>query len=170
MESKIEKENENIKEKEINEQEELDKQIEKKLGDLLLRGWTMLAESCPLESCKVPLMKSPDGQKYCVNCEMWQFDNKKRKEKKFNELIPLKGKQDIQLKHMELTNLNRKKVIPNFDSIEIILNDKLNYLANRLNQESDLRNIEDIMKTMNLMMDTISHYQKISKIENKESE
>ena len=62
MESKIEKENENIKEKEINEQEELDKQIEKKLGDLLLRGWTMLAESCPLESCKVPLMKSPDGQ------------------------------------------------------------------------------------------------------------
>ena len=130
----------------------------------------MLAESCPLESCKVPLMKSPDGQKYCVNCEMWQFDNKKRKEKKFNELIPLKGKQDIQLKHMELTNLNRKKVIPNFDSIEIILNDKLNYLANRLNQESDLRNIEDIMKTMNLMMDTISHYKKISKFEKRESD
>ena len=167
MESKIEKENN--QEKEIKE-EDLDKQIEKKLSDLLLRGWTMLAESCPLESCKVPLMKSPDGQKYCVNCEMWQFDNKKRKEKKFNELIPLKGKQDIQLKHMELTNLNRKKVIPNFDSIEIILNDKLNYLANRLNQESDLRNIEDIMKTMNLMMDTISHYQKISKLEKKESE
>ncbi len=167
MESKIEKENN--QEKEIKE-EDLDKQIEKKLSDLLLRGWTMLAESCPLESCKVPLMRSPDGQKYCVNCEMWQFDNKKRKEKKFNELIPLKGKQDIQLKHMELTNLNRKKVIPNFDSIEIILNDKLNYLANRLNQESDLRNIEDIMKTMNLMMDTISHYQKISKLEKKESE
>ena len=167
MESKIEKENN--QEKEIKE-EDLDKQIEKKLSDLLLRGWTMLAESCPLESCKVPLMRSPDGQKYCVNCEMWQFDNKKRKEKKFNELIPLKGKQDIQLKHMELTNLNRKKVIPNFDSIEIILNDKLKYLANRLNQESDLRNIEDIMKTMNLMMDTISHYQKISKLEKKESE
>ena len=170
MESKIEKENENIKEKEINEQEELDKQIEKKLGDLLLRGWTMLAESCPLESCKVPLMRSPDGQKYCVNCEMWQFDNKKRKEKKFNELIPLKGKQDIQVKHMELTNPNKKKVIPNFDSIEIILNDKLNYLANRLSQESDLRNIEDIMKTMNLMMDTISHYKKISKFEKRESD
>ena len=167
MESNLE--NENIKDEEMKE-EDLDKQIEKKLSDLLLRGWTMLAESCPLESCKVPLMRSPDGQKYCVNCEMWQFDNKKRKEKKFNELIPLKGKQDIQLKHMELTNLNRKKVIPNFDSIEIILNDKLNYLANRLNQESDLRNIEDIMKTMNLMMDTISHYQKISKFEKKESE
>ena len=167
MESKIEKENN--QEKEIKE-EDLDKQIEKKLSDLLLRGWTMLAESCPLESCKVPLMRSPDGQKYCVNCEMWQFDNKKRKEKKFNELIPLKGKQDIQIKHMELTNLNKKKVIPNFDSIEIILNDKLKYLANRLNQESDLRNIEDIMKTMNLMMDTISHYQKISKLEKKESE
>jgi hypothetical protein len=71
---------------------------------------------------------------------------------------------------MELTNPNKKKVIPNFDSIEIILNDKLNYLANRLSQESDLRNIEDIMKTMNLMMDTISHYKKISKFEKRESD
>ena len=71
---------------------------------------------------------------------------------------------------MELTNPNKKKVITNFDSIEIILNDKLNYLAIRLSQESDLRNIEDIMKTMNLMMDTISHYKKISKFEKRESD
>ena len=55
--------------------------IEKKLGDLILRGWTMLADSCPLETCRCPLMRSPDGQKYCVNCEMWQFDNKKRQKK-----------------------------------------------------------------------------------------
>jgi uncharacterized Zn finger protein (UPF0148 family) len=26
--------------------------IEKKLGDLMLRGWTMLADSCPSE-CKI---------------------------------------------------------------------------------------------------------------------
>jgi hypothetical protein len=28
--------------------------LEKKLGELLLRGWIMLAESCPIESILVP--------------------------------------------------------------------------------------------------------------------
>ena len=149
--------------KEKKKEEENFEGVEKKLSDLLLRGWTMLADSCPLESCRVPLMRSPDGQKYCVNCEMWQFDNKKRKEKKFNELVPLKGKQEIEIKHMELTN--PKKNIIHHDSIETILNDKLKYLANRLNNESDLRNIEEITHTMDLMMDTISHYQKMIKLE-----
>jgi hypothetical protein len=32
---------------EINEQEI---SVEKKLGDLMLRGWILLAESCPIES------------------------------------------------------------------------------------------------------------------------
>ena len=97
--------------KEKKKEEENFEGVEKKLSDLLLRGWTMLADSCPLESCRVPLMRSPDGQKYCVNCEMWQFDNKKRKEKKFNELVPLKGKQEIEIKHMELTNPKKKNYL-----------------------------------------------------------
>ena len=147
--------------KEKKKEEENFEGVEKKLSDLLLRGWTMLADSCPLESCRVPLMRSPDGQKYCVNCEMWQFDGKKRKEKKFNDLVPLKGKQDIEVKHMELTHPPKKKVIHNFDSVEIILNEKLKFLADKLNQENDLRNIEEIMKTMNLMMDTIEHYKQL---------
>ena len=28
--------------------------VEKKLGDLMLRGWILLAESCPIE-CKIKL-------------------------------------------------------------------------------------------------------------------
>ena len=47
------------------------------------------------------------------------------------------------------------------DSVENILKGKLLYLAQRLDKESDLRNIEEIMKAMNLMMDTILHYKKI---------
>jgi uncharacterized Zn finger protein (UPF0148 family) len=135
--------------------------IEKKLGDLILRGWTMLADSCPLESCRCPLMRSPDGQKYCVNCEMWQFDNKKRQKKKFTELIPLHGKQNITIKHMDLVKpLKKKKLNDSFDNI---LKDKLLYLAEKLNNENDLRNIEEILKAMNLMMDTIEHYYMIKK-------
>ena len=60
---------------------------DKKLGELMLRSWTMLAESCSVPSCQCPLMRSPDGQKYCVNCEEWIYDNKKREQKKFNELL-----------------------------------------------------------------------------------
>ena len=70
----------------INEEEEKEDEnyidIEKKLENLILRGWTMSSDSCPLETCRTPLMRSPDGQNYCVNCEMWQFDNKKRQKKK----------------------------------------------------------------------------------------
>ena len=48
--------------------------VEKRLGDLMMRGWTMLAESCPIESCGCPLMRNFDGQKYCCGCELWHFD------------------------------------------------------------------------------------------------
>lgn len=37
-------------------------------GDLLLRGWAMLAENCP--RCQVPLMRDPKTQdRLCVNCD-----------------------------------------------------------------------------------------------------
>ena len=164
MEKKEEKEEKKEEEKEEKKEEEKDEEnyegIEKKLGDLMLRGWTMLADSCPLESCKCPLMRSPDGQKYCVNCEMWQFDNKKREKKKFTELIPVK-EQKIAVKHMEITKPVKNKILLGNDSVENILKGKLLYLAQRLDKESDLRNIEEIMKAMNLMMDTILHYKKI---------
>ena len=44
---------------------------DKKLGELMLRGWTMLSETCSVSNCLCPLMRSPDMQKYCVNCEEW---------------------------------------------------------------------------------------------------
>ena len=64
---------------------------DKKLSDLMLRGWTMLADSC--SSCQCPLMRSPDRQKYCVNCEVWIHENKKREQKKFSELFSSKMNQ-----------------------------------------------------------------------------
>ena len=59
----------------------------KRLGDLLLYGWTMLGEACPSPNCNCPLMRSPDGQKYCVNCESWIYPNRKPESKKFDEII-----------------------------------------------------------------------------------
>ena len=63
---------------------------DKKLGELMLRGWTLLSDCCSVSSCACPLMRSPDGQKYCVNCEAWILDNKKREKKNYNELFQSK--------------------------------------------------------------------------------
>eukprot|EP00899_Mesostigma_viride_P001873 jgi/Mesvir1/11687/Mv00079-RA.1 len=40
------------------------------LSEKLLQGWTMLAECCPREDCRMPLVRSRDKKvRYCVNCE-----------------------------------------------------------------------------------------------------
>ena len=130
----------------------------------MLRGWTMLAESCPIESCRCPLMRSPDGQKYCCNCEMWQFDNKKREKKKFTEIVPLKNQQNIAIKHMEVMKPIQNKITYQNDSIENVLNNKLKYLAERINNENDIRNLEELMKAFNNLIDTIKHYESLKKI------
>ena len=147
-----------------NDDEDLFKGIDKKLSDLMLRGWTMLAESCPIESCRCPLMRSPDGQKYCCNCEMWQFDNKKREKKKFTEIVPLKNQQNLAIKHMEVMKPIQNKITYQNDSIENVLSNKLKYLAERINNENDIRNLEELMKAFNNLIDTIKHYESLKKI------
>ena len=147
-----------------NDDEDPFKGIDKKLSDLMLRGWTMLAESCPIESCRCPLMRSPDGQKYCCNCEMWQFDNKKREKKKFTEIVPLKNQQNLAIKHMEVMKPIQNKITYLNDSIENILSNKLKYLAERINKENDIRNLEELMKAFNNLIDTIKHYESLKKI------
>jgi uncharacterized Zn finger protein (UPF0148 family) len=147
-----------------NDDEDPFKGIDKKLSDLMLRGWTMLAESCPIESCRCPLMRSPDGQKYCCNCEMWQFDNKKREKKKFTEIVPLKNQQNIAIKHMEVMKPIQNKITYQNDSIENVLSNKLKYLAERINKENDIRNLEELMKAFNNLIDTIKHYESLKKI------
>lgn len=45
------------------------------MGELLLRGWAMLAEACP--QCHIPLMEEkPTGKKLCVGCQRtsWSTD------------------------------------------------------------------------------------------------
>jgi uncharacterized Zn finger protein (UPF0148 family) len=165
MESNIDNDNNNNKNtNKNNDDEDIFKGIDKKLSDLMLRGWTMLAESCPIESCRCPLMRSPDGQKYCCNCEMWQFDNKKREKKKFTEIVPLKNQQNLAIKHMEVMKPIQNKITYLNDSIENVLSNKLKYLAERINNENDIRNLEELMKAFNNLIDTIKHYESLKKI------
>ena len=78
--------------------------VEKKLSELLAIGWTLLEEKCPLETCDCPLLKSFDGNKYCVKCEMWQFPDQVKARQKYTDLV-LKTSQELVLKN---TSLNEK--------------------------------------------------------------
>lgn len=138
------------------ETEEIYEGVNKRLSDLMQRGWIMLAESCSLDSCKCPLMRSPDGQKYCCGCEMWQFDNKPRQKKKFGEVILYKGNRQNQENSTQVSKpLNKDKLYNLSSPILQTLNMKLSYLNQKLINETDLHMIKVIVNDMNLIMDAI---------------
>ncbi len=131
--------------------------VEKRLADLMMRGWTMLADSCPVESCGCPLMKNLEGQVYCVGCEMWHFDKQRQVKQKFGELVALQGKQNIQIKHTEISKLPHT-IDFNFTLSKSVLSSlklKLVYLSNLLNNENDLNKIQEILETMKICLENI---------------
>lgn len=156
---KIEEEISTEKVIDTHEEEDSFEGTDKKLSDLMKRGWIMLSESCPLESCRCPLMKSPDGQKYCVQCEMWIFDHKPVKKKKFGELVPFKKPRENH------TEISKKYTFPkdtrfNHPILQT-LTLKLNYLNEKLLNETDVHMIEIIAKDINLILDAIKKCENI---------
>ena len=156
---------------------------DKRLGELLLRGWTMLADNCSV--CNCPLMRNPDGKKYCVQCEAWVFDNKKREEKKFNELIPIPGiqqkkeipKNNVITQKKETTEKiekkeNKEKKIENkpknnnkstYDGTVLeLLDNKLKRLGQSLNEENDIKKSEEIIQLMDKIIALVEHYKKVN--------
>ena len=133
-----------------------DSDIEKKLSELLALGWTLLEEKCPLETCDCPLLKSFDGNKYCVKCEIWQFPDQVKAPQKYTDLV-VKSSQELVLKNTGLTK--RYKNI-NYDIYgkESVLNSlkaKLAYLSSVLNQTKDLSKTQQILQNIELCLKNI---------------
>ena len=142
---------------EVNEEKKDDKEIEKKLSDLLNIGWMLLEEKCPLESCDCPLLKSFDGNKYCVKCEMWQFPDQVKAKQKFTDLV-VKSSQELALRETSLAKVYPKNI--NFDIYgkEAIINSlraKLAYLSSMLNQTKDLKKTKQILENIELCIKNI---------------
>ena len=142
---------------EVKEEKKDDKEIEKKLSDLLNIGWILLDEKCPLESCDCPLLKSFDGNKYCVKCEMWQFPDKVKAKQKYTDLV-VKSNQEIALRETRLTKIYPHSI--NFDIYgkEAVLNSlrvKLAYLSSVLNQTKDLTKTKQILENIELCIKNI---------------
>lgn len=134
--------------------------VDQKLADLMMRGWVLLAESCPIETCGCPLMKNIDGQKYCAGCEMWHFEKERPVKQKFGELVSLKDKQNIQVKHTELSKLPKNILDYSMTLSKGVVQSlqlKLGYLSGLLNIETDVNKIKDILESMRICIDNIQN-------------
>ena len=142
---------------EAKHEQTIDNEIEKKLSDLLTLGWTLLDEKCPLESCDCPLLKSFDGNKYCVKCEMWQFPDKVRASQKYTDLV-VKSNQELALRETRLAKVYKNRININIYGKESVLNSlrtKLAYLSSVLNQTQDLNKTQQILQNMDLCLKNI---------------
>ena len=140
----------------INITEDEEKEIEKKISNLMSIGWTLLEENCPLETCNCPLMKSFDGNKYCVKCEMWQFPDKERSRQRYTDLV-LKAHQELALRETGLYIMNKKLNVNVFGRAAILnsLKNKLAYLSSILNQTRDLTKTQQILQNIDLCLKNI---------------
>ena len=138
--------------------------VEKKLGDLMMQGWTMLADAC--FGCQTPLMKdNVTKQIYCVGCEAWVCTKEKRKTgHKFNELVSLEGKRNIQVKE---NKDNAKVVVPprkgsdyNHKATNLfrtILENKLITLSQWLEKETDVTKVNEILDAIKKTIDLLNN-------------
>jgi uncharacterized Zn finger protein (UPF0148 family) len=133
--------------------------VDQKLANLMMQGWVMLGESCPVETCRCPLMRNSQGQKYCCGCEMWHVDQDRPKKQRFGELVALHGKQNIQLKDSTSTELSKINNIEIHFSTNLqqSLQLKLIYLSSLLNNESDLNKTRQILDSIKLCMENIKN-------------
>ena len=136
--------------------EDQEKEIEKKLSDLMNMGWTLLEESCPLEGCHCPLLKSLDGNKYCVKCEMWQFPDKERSRQRYTDLV-LKAHQELAIRETGLTKINKRFNFNAFGKQTLLnsLRAKLAYLSSILNDTLDQNKTQQILQNIDLCLKNI---------------
>ncbi len=134
-----------------------DNEIEKKLSELLTIGWSLLEEKCPLERCDCPLLKSFDGNKYCVKCEMWQFPDQVKARQKYTDLI-VKSNQELVLRDTRLAKIYKNNINIDIYGKESVLNSlkaKLAYLSSVLNQTKDLNKTQQILQNIELCLKNI---------------
>ena len=159
------------------------KNTSKRLGDLLLYGWTMLGDPCSI--CNCPLSRSPDGKKYCAGCESWISPNKKPEFQKFEEIISIRNQPNKEQSKTinkkeedknEIKNTKEEKKINKIEereekniqinkdnsTLELIEN-KLKKLSIELNEENDIKKCENIIQLMNKLLYFIERYKNIKK-------
>lgn len=134
--------------------------VEDKIGELLLQGWTLLADSCFNENCRIPLVRdSLTNQIYCVGCEAWVFYNERTTKKlKFTALVALGNRRDDDIDEskgkevctktvpIEITCPSFKTILENkmFELVELLKKEK--EPSNCVSQLDAIKKIYDLIK------------------------
>lgn len=114
----------------------MSQELRKKAVEMLLKGATLVAEPCPY--CKgVRVMK--DGNAMCINC----------------------GKEPSKQK-LDETKMGSEKVGPDQKTSSFVdsLNKKLEQLTKELESEKDYEKQQQILKSINSLIETIQKLQK----------
>ena len=119
----------------------------KKMADLLRSGHTMLNLACPV--CNNPLFRNKKKEIFCPIC------NKKVLIKK-NENLPVHS---IKIKK----DVNKDKVNINLYSLKEIIEEKINWIAQKLKNENQVNLIERHLKIL------IQLYDLLEKIKNNDA-
>ncbi len=119
----------------------------KKMADLLRSGYTMLNLACPV--CNNPLFRNKNKEIFCPIC------NKKVLIKK-NENLPVHS---IKIKK----DVNKDKVNINLYSLKEIIEEKINWIAQKLKNENQVNLIERHLKIL------IQLYDLLEKIKNNDA-
>ena len=143
--------------------------VDKKLANLLLLGWTMLADTCPVETCKCPLMRSLDGKKYCCGCEAWEnsakIEKQEFKEIASNNIRKTKIEKEQQPKEIVKEEEKKEIIVTKKENVNEkvikVLKKKLDYLTERLDKETDISLIDQLTKSIMLNMDAIKKYEEL---------
>ena len=144
--------------------------VDKKLANLLLLGWTMLADTCPVETCKCPLMRSLDGKKYCCGCEAWEksakIEKQEFKEIASNNIRKTKIEKEQQPKEIVKEEEKKEIIVTKKENVNEkvikVLKKKLDYLTERLDKETDISLIDQLTKSIMLNMDAIKKYEELN--------
>ena len=144
--------------------------VDKKLANLLLLGWTMLADTCPVETCKCPLMRSLDGKKYCCGCEAWEnsakIEKQEFKEIASNNIRKTKIEKEQQPKEIVKEEEKKEIIVTKKENVNEkvikVPKKKLDYLTERLDKETDISLIDQLTKSIMLNMDAIKKYEELN--------
>ncbi len=117
----------------------------KKMADLLRSGFTMLNIACP--ECNNPIFRTKDNEKFCPSCnrKVLFVDKKSYNNKtKTNENVS-------RLSHISERNIDNNII----DSLEEILNAKIKWVAEKLQNETQLELIEKYTQILSNLYDLI---------------
>jgi uncharacterized Zn finger protein (UPF0148 family) len=128
--------------------------VTKKMGDYLLKGWTMLQDSCP--QCAVPLMKKDDNT-ICVSCgasiiRPEEYDPSKHRIMNTSAKPEIETTPQKELPKQEIPTKPQQETPKPSSSHSQIVENTLNVLYSKLDETQNLLRSASVEDTKNLLL------------------